>query len=55
MACLIREDVLETVKTFAEEQRIQNPQISVQVASKNGENFSGEVYRITVTGNNSKW
>lgn len=51
----MREDVLEMVRKIAEEQCIENPQISVQVASKNGENFSGEVYRITVSGEHSKW
>lgn len=53
-ALLQREAVIKAVQQIAHQNCIKNPKISAKVGSKNGENYSGEVYRITITETNDK-
>lgn len=51
MCDLLRPTVHKTVCDYAYRAGINNPKLVVTEASKNGESYSGEVYRVVMTPN----
>lgn len=51
MCDLLRPTVHKTVCDYAYRAGIDNPKLVVTEASKNGESYSGEVYRVVMTPN----
>lgn len=49
-----REAALKAVHQIAKENCIENPKITAKIGSKNGDNYSGEVFQITITDNNDE-
>lgn len=49
MADILRPTVNNLVREHAKNLGIENPKLAVTEASKNGDSYSGEVYRIIVT------
>lgn len=47
-AALLRPTVNRVVREIVQQVGIYNPQIDVKFASKNGDSYSGEVYRVIV-------
>lgn len=49
MADLLRPTVTEVVQEHAKKMGILKPKLAVTEASKNGDSYSGHVYRIVIT------
>lgn len=47
-AALLRPTVNRVVREIVQKVGIYNPQLDVKFASKNGDSYSGEVYRVIV-------